>query len=61
MNVGSIIGLLSLEDISAPGEPCRGGDALLSESLRLASDFLLFGTSCSLKASVVEAGAGEAC
>lgn len=59
--VGSIIGLLSLEDISAPGEPYRWEDSLLSEDLRLVSAFLFLGTSCSLNASVAEDGAGEAC
>jgi len=32
-----------------------------SESLRFASAFLFFGTSCSLKGSAAEDGAGEAC
>jgi len=61
VKVGSTIGLLSLEDISAPGEPWRAGVSLLSEDLRLASAFLFLGTSCSLNASVAEGGAGEAC
>ncbi len=55
------MGLLSLDDISAPGELGRGGETLSSESLRLASAFLFFGTSCNLKASVVDEGIGEAC
>lgn len=62
VKVGSIIGLLSLEDISATGEPWRGGaESLLSESFRLASALLFLGTSCSLNASAAEDGAGDAC
>lgn len=36
-------------------------EAVSSESLRFASAFLLFGTSCNLKGSAAEDGAGEAC
>jgi hypothetical protein len=61
VKVGSIIGRLRREDISALGEPYRGGESLLSESLRLTSALLFLGTSCNLKASVAEEGAGEAC
>lgn len=67
-NVGSRSGRLSLADMSTAGELlrgsrcCCGGGVLVSESLRFDSAFLFFGTSCSLKGSVVAVDAvGEVC
>jgi hypothetical protein len=67
VNVGSISGRLSRADmvsfLEEVGNCIRSwgcGDGVSSESLRLASAFLFFGTSCSLKGSAAE-GAGEAC
>jgi hypothetical protein len=64
---GSMSGRLNRADISTDTEGelcwacCICKDSLDSESLRLASAFLFLGTSCSLKGSAIEDGAGEAC
>jgi hypothetical protein len=64
---GSMSGRLNRADMSTDtdGELCWAccicRDSLDSESLRLASAFLFLGTSCSLKGSATEDGAGEAC
>lgn len=59
--VGSIRGRLSRADISLGGElfSCSCGGVFESESLRFDSAFLLFGTSCNLKGSVADEGAGD--
>jgi hypothetical protein len=67
VKVGSTRGRLSRKPISTVGERaccacvCGGGGVRASESLRFASAFLFLGTSCSLKGSAAEEGAGDAC
>lgn len=61
--VGSMRGRLNREDMPALGvlnccDTCGG--VFEGESLRFASVFLFFGTSCSLKGSAAGAGEGEA-
>lgn len=61
---GSTSGRLNRADMSfvcEAGCSCCGCGESLSESLRFASAFLFLGTSCSLKGSGVDAGAGDAC